>query len=285
LCRYRLLVTTSGPTARQIRWAAVLLAVIAGLYLYLRSINLGNPLVAGGAILMVVGLLLCDLIAFAANARLRPRRITLSWYVLRRAIDAGIIATVVVGFVVSTSGDPTVGSHSTGTLTFAGNLVPDVSGTLHLPAGQTAVWYAVRCDDCGETNDNRSDFIQFPKQIQVSASGPGAVIVQRLSHGPTADSGFRFGYGAQKRMVRLDVARAGTYTVQVVVKPYKLGNHRLYYPDRRILLGPYDPGIPLLDRTRLLILAVLLALSVLIMLRPRRTPSSEPVPVPVAQSV
>ena len=165
-----------------------------------------------------------------------------------------------------------------GTLTFAGNEQPEVSGTVHLPAGEITVWYAVRCDDCGETNDDRSNFIRYPKHIQITVSGPSDVAVQHYPLAQAASSGDHFGYGEQKQMARLHVTKAGAYTVHVTVKPYSLPQRRLYNPDRRILLGPYLPGTPLLDQNRLLLLAVLLALSVLIMLRPRRRPAVEPGP-------
>ncbi len=108
---------------------------------------------------------------------------------------------------------------------------------------------------------------------------PAAVSVQRVSHGQEAETNPRFDIREQKPIARLHVTTAGDYTVRVQVKPYTLPQQRAFYPGRQILLGPYVPATPLLDQTRLLLLAVLLALSVLIMFRPRRMSPSEPAPV------
>ena len=276
--------------AARIGWVVFVLALLAGLYVFLRT-NPGGWAAATFGVLVVVGVLLGNLVGHGVRRRRRtrgePASITLPWYLLRRAIDIALLVTIGIGFYAGISSrDLVQQAGSIGTLTFP-NQSTQVSDTVNLPTGDLAVWFGVHCSTCEKLNSaRRNDWTQFPEQTTVQVTGPAAATVDYLSGVQAFDEITSDAYGIreQKRIALLHVAAPGEYTITVAISPNYYQLPPAYYSPavksythERILLGHRQPYF--LDDTRLVIITALLALSVLIGLRPQSTPitGNEPV--------
>jgi hypothetical protein len=272
--------TTTWPGPRRIGWTAVLLAGLAGLYLLVRGhLGLGSVLSAVLGVLLIVVVLLGNLLAFAIRAKGR-RSITRPWFLLRRAIDVGLLITVGLGFFFT--GHATVQhSDSVGKLALAVDQTT-VTDAVELPAGDTAVWFAVHCFTCDHPGDHPEDATQYPTRTSIAVSGPSTATAHEVTGRLALDAvtNDQFGAREQRQIALVHVATAGRYTVHVLIdahyydEPAKYHSPAVkYYKNPQILLGTPQP--PFLDLNRLNILTALLALSVLITLRPRPSASTE----------
>jgi hypothetical protein len=274
--------TTTWPGPKRIGWTAVLLAALAGLYLLLRDhLGFGSALSAVLGVLLIVGVLLGNLLSVAVRSKGRRQSITLPWYLLRRAIDVGLLVTVGLGYFAIGHAE-VQHSDAVGKLALAADQTTVVS-TVELPAGDTAVWFAVHCSTCDHPGDHPEDATQYPTGTRFAVSGPSAATVHSVSGRRALDdvTNDQFGAREQKEIGLVHVATAGRYTVHVLIdaayynEPAKYhGPAVKYYEHPQILLGTPQP--PFIDRNRLNILAALLALSVLITLRPRRVRETPP---------
>ena len=268
----------------------LVLALLAGLYLVLRT-NLGGWAAATFGVLVVVGVVLGNLVGHGVRRRRRkrgePASITLPWYLLRRAIDVALLVTIGFGFYVGISSrDLVQQAGSIGTLAFP-NQSTQVTDTVNLPTGDLAVWFGVHCSSCEKlTSARRNDWTQFPSQTTVQVTGPAPATVDYLTGVQAFDEITSDAYGIreQKRIALLHLTAPGEYTIKVAISPGYYQLPAAYYSPavksythERILLGQRQPYF--LDDTRLGIVTALLALSVLIGLRPRSSPITGDDPV------
>ena len=280
------------PLAVRIGWVVFVLALLTGLYLFLRT-NPGGWAAATFGVFVVVGMLLGNLVGHgvrrARRKRGEPASITLPWYLLRRAVDVALLVTIGFGFYAGISSrDLVQQAGSMGTLTFPSQST-QATDTVELPAGDVAVWFAVHCSTCEKLNSaRRNDWTQFPAQTTVQVTGPATATVDYLSGVQAFDeiTSDVYGIREQKRIALLHVAAPGDYTIRVAISPNYYELPAAYYSPlvtsythERILLGQRQPYF--LDDTRLEVITALLALSVLIGLRPRSTPIAGYEPVSV----
>jgi hypothetical protein len=277
--------TTTWPGLKRIGWTAVLLTALAGLYLLLDGhLGFGSALSAVLGVLLIVCVLLGNLLAFAIRAKGRRRSITLPWFLLRRAIDVGLLITVGLGFFFTGHAE-VQHSDSVGKLALAVDQTT-VIDSVQLPAGDTAVWFAVHCFTCDHPGDHPEDATQYPARTRIAVSGPSTATARDVSGRLALDAvtNDQFGAREQRQIGLVHVAAAGRYTVHILIdanyydEPAKYHSPAVkYYEHPQILLGTPQP--PFIDHNRLNILTALLALSVLITLRPRRVPKTEQDPV------